>query len=102
MAEPAFPVLLGFGKEARDYKGPRSVPWSLLLPYESRAIRNHDQSLRRLAERGGLSPCEMVCILEDARPSAFFFGGTRHGRGCTCVSKLEAAIERERAAREGG
>jgi hypothetical protein len=44
---------------------PRSVPWEFLAPHERQALRNHDQSLARLNERGGLSPSEMVRILED-------------------------------------
>jgi hypothetical protein len=39
----------------------------MLAPHEERARRNHDQSLERLAERGGLSPMEMVCVLGDKR-----------------------------------
>lgn len=42
-----------------------SVPMELLRPHEQQAQRNHYQTLARLAERGGLSPCEAVAILED-------------------------------------
>jgi len=44
---------------------PSSIPWSLIAPHEQQAMRNHVQSLNRLAERGGLSACEAVAILED-------------------------------------
>ncbi len=43
---------------------PESVPWDFLAPHEAQAQANHDQTLERLAERGGLDPTEMVCILE--------------------------------------
>lgn len=44
---------------------PRSVPWSSVAPYEEQAKRNHGgQSLERLAERGGLSPCELMAVVE--------------------------------------
>lgn len=44
---------------------PRDVPWSFVAPHEARAFTNHGQSLQRLAERGGLSPAELLCVLED-------------------------------------
>lgn len=44
---------------------PRSIPWELILPHERQADRNHGQTLKRLAERGGLSPCEAVAVIED-------------------------------------
>ena len=43
----------------------RAVPWDMVAPHEARAKRNHDQSLERLAQRGGLSPLELVCVLSD-------------------------------------
>lgn len=45
----------------------RSIPWEMLKfpSCEARAQRNHGQTLQRLAERGGLSPFEAVCILKD-------------------------------------
>lgn len=44
-----------------------NVPMALLEPHEAQASTNHGQTLARLAERGGLSPCEAVAILEDRR-----------------------------------
>jgi len=43
---------------------PRNVPWRLLAPHEQQALRNHDQSLEKLASRGGLGPSEMVAVIE--------------------------------------
>lgn len=43
-------------------EGP-SIPWEMIEPYERQALKNHDQTLKRLAERGGLSPAEAVCIM---------------------------------------
>lgn len=62
--DETFPVL---GAKRRDAAPgtPVSVPWSLLAPHEEQAQRNHYQSLKRLAERGGLSPAEMVAVIED-------------------------------------
>ena len=44
---------------------PTSIPWSVIAPHERQADRNHGQTLKRLAERGGLSACEAVAVLED-------------------------------------
>ena len=40
-----------------------SVPWEFIAPHEAQARRNHDQTLQRLAERGGLSVKEMLAVL---------------------------------------
>ncbi len=62
-----FPVLLDF-RERRDHpEWPRSVPWDLLEPHREQARHNHDQTLERLAQRGGLSPGEMICVIEGKR-----------------------------------
>lgn len=63
-----FPVLKGYGDRRRfgnDF-APGSVPWSMVEAFEARAQRNHGgQTLERLAERGGLSPYELNCVLDD-------------------------------------
>jgi hypothetical protein len=42
------------------------VPWNVIAPHEPQAMRNHGgQSLERLAQRGGLGPCEALAVLED-------------------------------------
>ncbi|PTR24323.1 hypothetical protein [Pseudomonas sp. GV085] len=33
----------------------KSIPMRLLMHYEEQALRNHSQSLQRLAERGGMA-----------------------------------------------
>lgn len=38
---------------------PCSVPWSFAETFREQARINHDQTLERLAERGGLAPEEM-------------------------------------------
>jgi hypothetical protein len=43
--------------------GSPSVPWRLVEPHEAQAIKNHDQSLERLNERGGLSAGELWCVV---------------------------------------
>ncbi len=41
----------------------KQIPMRLLLPYEKQAVRNHGQSLQRLAERGGMNACEILGII---------------------------------------
>jgi hypothetical protein len=38
----------------------KAVPWYLAEGARAQAERNHDQTLERLAERGGLSPQEFI------------------------------------------
>jgi hypothetical protein len=79
-AHAAFPALLSMARRAAKAEGelatlrarrfpelcgtgPRSVPWSMVEPFELQAQDNHQQSLQRLAERGGLSPAELMAVL---------------------------------------
>jgi hypothetical protein len=41
------------------------IPWDIIARCEKRAIRNHDQTLKRLAERGGLCAAEALLVLTD-------------------------------------
>lgn len=43
---------------------PKSIPWAAIEPHEAQALRNHDQTLARLAERGGLDPVEAAAVLD--------------------------------------
>jgi hypothetical protein len=55
--EHKFPIL---GSNPKEY-----IPLDIVKPHEKQAIRNHSQTLKRLAERGGLGWIEALCILED-------------------------------------
>lgn len=46
---------------------PRSAPWAFLEPHRAQAFTNHGQTLERLAERGGLDPVEMWCVVHGKR-----------------------------------
>lgn len=48
-------------------QGGPSIPWWFIASHEAQAKLNHDQTLERLAERGGLSPTEALAVLEDRR-----------------------------------
>lgn len=41
------------------------IPWEVIAPFEHQAQKNHYQSIKRLAERGGLDPTEAVAVLEQ-------------------------------------
>lgn len=41
------------------------IPYGMIALHGAQAYRNHSQSIDRLNERGGLSPCEAVAVLED-------------------------------------
>ncbi len=62
-----FPIIQGSAERFDPSGAPESIPWGLLEPHEAQAVRNHSQSLRRLAERGGLSTCEAIAVIEDRR-----------------------------------
>lgn len=53
-----FPIL---GTSPQEY-----ISWEVIAPHEEQAMQNHGgQTLRRLAERGGLSWEEALSVLED-------------------------------------
>ncbi|MGH4125124.1 MAG: hypothetical protein ACREV6_22135 [Clostridium sp.] len=52
-----FPIL---GSKPKEY-----IPLDIVNLHGEQAIRNHTQTLKRLAERGGLGWVEMLFVLED-------------------------------------
>lgn len=54
-----FPVLESVGSQ------PVYIPYNIIAPHEAQAIRNHSQTLQRLAERGGLDWTEVLAVLND-------------------------------------
>lgn len=52
-------------REARMFPimGGPNIPWRILAPHETQALKNHGQTLERLAERGGLDPCEALQVI---------------------------------------
>ncbi len=44
-----------------------SIPWAFIAPHEAQAQRNHGQSLKRLAQRGGLSVPEALDVIEGRK-----------------------------------
>ena len=55
-----FPIMTNKGKEY--------IPYNVIKPHEEQALKNHcDQTLDRLAERGGLSWAEAYAVLTDSK-----------------------------------
>jgi hypothetical protein len=50
-----------------DHPGYRStgIPWAMIEPHAKQAMCNHDQTLHRPHQRGGLTWCEALAVLED-------------------------------------
>lgn len=102
MTERMFPILMSTLRRAEVLHAIRGhpcafavvgVPWSLIAPHEAQALRNHSQTLDRLAERGGLSAAEAVAVLED-RPFRLMTDGEAHSRlgGLIIGPAIEAAF----------
>lgn len=68
-----FPVLRSQSELSREItsRWPSSIPWSFVEKFRERAENNHDQSLERLAERGGLAPEELWLAAHDQPLSRF-------------------------------
>ena len=54
------------GKRFPIQGGP-SIPWSMIGPHDRQTVDNHSQTLEDLAKRGGLSPSEVLAVLDDVR-----------------------------------
>ncbi|WP_367567227.1 hypothetical protein [Lacrimispora sp.] len=42
-----------------------TIPWKAIASHENQALSNHGQTLKRLAERGGLDWVEALAVMED-------------------------------------
>lgn len=58
-----FPVLLSTRRRREFADCPASVPWSFVEPHAAQAMKNHSQTLQRLARRGGLDPVEIKAVV---------------------------------------
>jgi len=62
--EPMFPIL--------NDPMVKCIPWAAIAPHEQQAQRNHSQTLRGLAGRGGLSIHEAYWVMKDKQWPADF------------------------------
>lgn len=86
--ERMFPIM--------DIGGKRAViPWRVIAPHEEQAQRNHSQSLKRLAERGGLCWSEAWGVLTGV-------GWSRLPRNQEdrCKAAVLAIVQKETATHE--
>jgi len=58
-----FPVLRPFSHTRKGENCPKWIDWAKIAPFERQVIRNHSQSLEKLAQRGGLSPTEIYAAM---------------------------------------
>ena len=66
-------------KLMKDLGCPHQIPWRLIEPGRDQALRNHDQTLEKLAQRGGLCPEEIYAVL--------------HGKGLRFIRSEECSLE---------
>lgn len=72
MTEKTFRVMMTDDERKRRRRGkpashPDWIPFGLLVPHRGQAKTNHDQTIERLNERGGLAVSELYCVLNDIR-----------------------------------
>jgi hypothetical protein len=71
-----FPVLCPYRlRNNPDVKVPKTFPWAYLVAFEDQVKKNHYQTLEQLAGRGGLSPIELVAVLNGVNPDVLFAAG---------------------------
>lgn len=67
---------------------PSSIPWDVIAPYEGQAKANHDQTLQRLAERGGLSPMEAFMVMTGRSWRGENFTDDEQKKACAFIDTL--------------
>lgn len=85
-------IVTANSRQLRTLNCPMFVPWQIMLDHEAQALRNHSQNIEKLDSRGGLSPDEMVAVLED-RP-------WRHMELADAIERLHELLRADIAARE--
>jgi hypothetical protein len=98
MANELFPVLNQQNCRPSERKTmPRSVPWSLVEPWREQAYANHEQTLERLAERGGLAPEELYAVAHGLGTRKLIDGSIDEQ---AAIDWLNAALKQHDAERE--
>jgi hypothetical protein len=70
-----FPILDSCVRRCREqhFSSPLCVSFDLVKRHEAQALRNHSQTVERLAERGGLSWFELLMVMTDSSSSSEYF-----------------------------
>lgn len=76
----------------------KSIPWDVITPHEVQALRNHRMGLVALAERGGLTPCEALAVIEGREWERMAFTEARrrlidYVRGAVADDAAVAALD---------
>lgn len=96
-----FPILFQFHRMDEVFRVIRQhgspsiciqIPYAMIEAHEDQAIKNHSQSIKRLAQRGGLSTTEALAVLEDRPWKNMGYGSAN--------ALLLLAVERWQQARE--
>jgi hypothetical protein len=66
-----FPILESCARRCREqhFSSPLVVSFDLVKRHEAQAMKNHYQTVERLAERGGLSWFELLMVMTDKGPT---------------------------------
>lgn len=67
---------------------PSSIPWEVIAPYEGQALINHQQSLEKLASRGGLDPGETYLVMTGRCWKGETFTPEFYKEACAFLDKL--------------
>jgi len=84
--EKVFPIMVG--REGTAAPCPSWIPWDAIAPYEGHALANHDQTLERLAQRGGLSPEEAYLVMTGRRWKGETFNKAFEIEACNFLDKI--------------
>jgi hypothetical protein len=99
--ERMFPVLWPWQRDRvralEAMEAPREVPWALVERHERQALRNHTQTVQRLAERGGLSLQELVDVLSGSS-----WATSADMPDAVASRTIKKRVEEHRAAGAGG
>jgi hypothetical protein len=62
-----FPIMMDENKweTLNDDQLPRRVPMEFMAQFRVRIMKTHDQTIERLAERGGMHPTEICAAMYD-------------------------------------
>jgi hypothetical protein len=68
MTQKTMPIMVGNALNVAERNGQpvsvvRSIPWGVIAHAEQQALRNHQQSLDRLRERGGIDAIEAIYLI---------------------------------------
>lgn len=67
---------------------PSRIPWDAIAPFEGQAQENHQQTLERLAERGGLDPVEAFFVMTNRTWNNFQMTDEVEKEACAFIEKV--------------